>query len=226
MNFNNSLIIREVCVNDFQDAIEKEKIYESIMNKNFGLRIELCSNLNEGGITPSYGILKLAKQYLKSKCVVMLRPRGGDFVYSDLEKNVIIEDAKIINDLGFFGVAFGALINNNGNLEIDYEFCEKIIKIIGNLECTFHMAFDFVKDQFKAIEQINKLGFKRILTRGGIKDSAFLNFKTITEYYDFTKKHNLNIIILPGGGITKDNCEEFHEKTNFYFDEIHGSKII
>lgn len=221
--------IREICVNDIQEAINKENKYFSDNKKrnDFKLRIELCANLNEGGITPSIGILKIAKSVLKSHCIVMLRPRGGDFIYSELEKEVILEDAKIVNELGFFGIAFGALIiNEKDELEIDYKLCEKVMKINYNSECTFHMAFDFISDKFKAIAEIYKLGFKRILTRGGINESAIININRINEYYEFIVKNNINLIILPGGGITDENQDEFNNKSKYYFKELHGSKLI
>lgn len=189
------MIIKEICVNNLKEAL---------YFNNKADRIELCFNLKEGGVSPSYGTLIKAKELIFTPIVVMIRPRAGNFVYTKEEKEIMIEEAKLIKSLGFKGAVFGALTEDN---QIDIEFCKIIIEILGDtMENTFHMAFDFIecKKQFdhdindnsdtikKSIRIIKELGFTRILSRGGKEGTAYSNYLNLLKYQDIIDELNSN----------------------------------
>lgn len=201
-------VIREACVGSLAEAVKAQE--------NGADRIELCASLIEGGITPSYGTLFKAKELIKIPVFVMIRPRGGSFSYTDDEVDIMMKDIEFVKELGFEGVVFGLLNEKN---EIDYENCERLVKIAKPLKITFHMAFDELINKKEALSCLIDLGFDRILTRGGEK-SALDGLKNLNELRHFSKG---KIIILPGGGITKDNAEIFIDAG---FEEIHGTKVV
>lgn len=206
-------IIKECCVNDLSDAL--------IAQKNGADRIELCAEIVNGGVTPSYGTIKNAKEILTIPVNVILRPRGGNFVYSEIEKKLMLDDAKMIKDLKCDGLVCGALLDDGS---IDIEFIRKIIELVeGSMTLTFHMAFDFIENKIEAISILKNLGFQRILTRGGITGSAITNSKSIKEYMLIA---NEEITILPGGGITSQNLSELAKDLQPFIKEAHGTKIV
>ena len=202
-------MIVEVCTGSYKEAIEA--------SKKGADRIELCDNLLEGGTTPSYGTIKKLKENINTPFNVIIRPRGGNFIYSKEEKEIMIEDIKICNDLNINGIVIGAL---NKNSEIDIDFIEEVISINRTKEITFHMAFDEIEDKKKAIDTLINLNIKRILTKGG-KISAVHNLDYLKELISYAEDR---IIIMPGGGINKENRDYVKFKTNAL--ELHGTKII
>lgn len=202
-------MIFEVCTGSYKEAIEASK-------KGAG-RIELCDNLLEGGTTPSYGTIKKLKESVITPFNVIIRPRGGNFIYSKEEKEIMIEDIKICNNLEVNGIVIGALNENN---KIDIDFIKEVIKVNKTKEITFHMAFDEIKDKKEAIDQLINLNVTRILTKGG-KVSALNNLDYLKELISYSKG---KIIIMPGGGINKENRDYVQLKTNAL--ELHGTKII
>ncbi|XP_076103438.1 copper homeostasis protein cutC homolog isoform X1 [Mytilus galloprovincialis] len=194
----------EVCADSVLSAVNAEK--------GGAIRVELCSNLAEGGTTPSAGLLKVVKSRLKIPIYVMLRPRGGDFFYSDDEFEVLMEDLKLLKTIGADGFVFGFL-NSNGT--IDKDRCKEVIDAIRPLAATFHRAIDTTVDIMTALEVVIKIGFTRVLTSGGCS-TALEGLPIISEMICKAKGR---IIVMPGGGINENNisrvlqqskAKEFH----------------
>ncbi|WP_411991469.1 copper homeostasis protein CutC [Agarivorans sp. DSG3-1] len=127
-------------------------------------RVEFCAGQAEGGTTPSYGALLLVKDYLSQiDITVMIRPRGGDFCYSDDEVAQMVADITMVKDLGFNGVVFGAL---NADASVDELACQQLVNAAKGLSTTFHRAFDCVAEPKKAAKQIDALNITRVLSSG------------------------------------------------------------
>lgn len=132
--------------------------------KGGATRIELCAGQRDGGTTPSYGTLRQARRYLpKIGIVVMIRPRGGDFCYSHSELQQMVEDIKLVKQLGFNGVVFGALTHQ---ATVDLDACKRLIAASTNLASTFHRAFDCTANPTVAATQLSELGINRVLSSG------------------------------------------------------------
>ncbi len=169
-------------------------------------RIELCDNLKDGGTTPSYGMLLLARKNLRIKLYPIIRPRGGDFLYSDLEFEAMKADVEQCWNLNCDGVVFGML---KADGEIDIERCLELKAITGNMGCTFHRAFDRCKNPFKALEEIIDMGFERILT-SGMENTAVKGASMLKK---LNEQANGRIIIMPGAGIRSENLQELIKQT-------------
>lgn len=168
-------------------------------------RIELCDNLFEGGTTPSYGTLTLAREKLDIDINVLIRPRGSDFVYSDDEMEIIRRDIEACKDIGVNGVVIGFLTPGG---EIDIVKTKEILELARPLSVTFHRAFDMCKDPYKALEQLIEVGVDRILTSGQLNMAP----DGVDLIADLVKKAADRIIIMPGAGLEVDNIKRFHEK--------------
>lgn len=175
-------------------------------------RIELCDNLWEGGTTPSFGMLKVLRQELKIQIFVLIRPRGGDFLYSDAEFQVMLQDIYLAKELGADGIVSGIL---KADGTVDCDRTTALIEAASPQPFTFHRAFDCCRDLNEALEDIIFCGAKRILTSGG-KNSVAEGIELLTA---LNKQAAGRIIILPGGGINSQNiqsikeqsgCSEFH----------------
>jgi len=179
-------------------------------------RVELCSALSLGGITPSFGAISLAKKESDIDINVLIRPRQGDFLYSRREIEVMMRDIEMCGQLGVSGVVFGAL-DKYGN--VDTEFCKPLAHLARSLSLsfTFHRAIDVSKDIFEALEAIISLGADRILTSGGAQTAA--------EAIPVLKKMNQQaagrVIIMPGSGVNATNIAAIIEQTGV--SEIHLS---
>ena len=187
-------------------------------------RIELCDNLTVGGTTPSYGVIQAAVELAKSydtTVMTMIRPRGGDFVYSDLEVSIMLEDLKKAREAGSQGLVYGLLTKEN---ELDKANLERLLVASQGLEVVFHMAFDAIpKDkQFAALDWLAEHGVKRILTHGGSASETIQeHFGWLKELVDYAGDR---IEILPGGGITTKNRNEIVEKLGV--SQLHGTKVV
>ena len=187
-------------------------------------RIELCDNLTVGGTTPSYGVIQAAVEMAKSydtTVMTMIRPRGGDFVYSDLEVSIMLEDLKKAREAGSQGLVYGLLTKEN---ELDKANLERLLAASQGLEVVFHMAFDAIpKDkQFAALDWLAEHGVKRILTHGGSASETIQeHFGWLKELVDYAGDR---IEILPGGGITTENRNEIVEKLGV--SQLHGTKVV
>lgn len=177
-------------------------------------RIELCDNISEGGTTPSIGMIKKAREIFKNDINIIVRPRGGDFVYSDEEFDIIKEDIKELKKLKINGIVVGILDNNN---DIDIERMKEVIKLVKPLSITFHKAFDVTRDAFISLEELIKLGIDRILSSGQ-KENALEGSNLLSE---LIKKADNRIIIMPGGSINENNINEINEITKA--KEFHSS---
>lgn len=200
----------EVCVDSIASAIAAMESGAS--------RIELCSSLSEGGLTPSVGTLKTLKNLpLNIPIYCMLRPRrGNDFVYTDLEMTALLYDMQLLLDNGADGFVFGSL---TATREINVEQCQQILEKAKSLPMTFHRAFD-VTDPLKMHENVKiliELGFQRILS-SGFRQTASEGIDNLAQ---LIAKHHREIIIMPGAGINVSNLEELLTVTKC--SEFHGS---
>ncbi|EMF0354529.1 copper homeostasis protein CutC [Enterococcus faecium] len=207
--------IREFCAENFENI-------PNAIEAGAG-RIELCDNLAEGGTTPSYGVIKQTISFTQKKNVptmVMIRPRGGNFEYDEIEVAIMKTDIEICQNLNADGIVFGCLKNN----WLDEKLIEALINQAKNMSVTFHMAFDelSIKNQFRAIDWLVDRGVDRILTHGGNAE------KTITEntqhLLDLVAYADNRITILPGGGIHYGNVNQILNKLSLF--EAHGTRIV
>ncbi len=177
-------------------------------------RIELCNNLSEGGTTQSLGVIKLCREVLSTQLFPIIRPRGGDFLYTESEFAIMKEEIQTCKELNCDGVVIGVL-NING--DIDVARTSLLVKLAYPMEVTFHRAFDRCRDPFKALEELIEIGCTRILTSGqhpGAMDGADLISKLIISADE-------RIIIMPGSGVRKDNISLLAKKTGA--KEFHSS---
>ncbi len=177
-------------------------------------RIELCANLAEGGTTPTYGTILKCRELFSVLLYPIIRPRGGDFLYSDNEFDIMMQDIKLCKQLGCDGVVIGLLLSDGS---IDMKRTAQLVEAAYPLGITFHRAFDRCKDPMLAMEQLIEIGCERILTSGqqpgapeGVELIAALN-----------KAADDRIIIMPGSGVRPDNIKMLAEKTGC--TEFHSS---
>ena len=187
-------------------------------------RIELCDNLAVGGTTPSYGVTKAAVELADdydTTIMTMIRPRGGDFVYNDLEISIMLDDIRLTAQAGSQGVVFGALIADK---KLDKANLEKLIAASKGMEIVFHMAFDELseQDQLVAIDWLSQAGVTRILTRAGVSGDSLE--KRFAHYHRILEHAAGKIEILPGGGIDMDNRQTFIDQLGV--TQLHGTKVI
>ena len=176
--------------------------------------VELCDNLLEGGTTPSAGCIKVTRQGLKIGLQVIIRPRGGDFLYNSDELEVMREDIRMTKELGADGVVLGVL-TAAGNVDRDHT--QELIALARPLNVTFHRAFDMCQDPRKALEDLIELGADRVLTSGQ-EASCVEGLDLITE---LQKQAAGRIIVMPGGGITPRNVQRIVSATGV--NEVHLS---
>ena len=187
-------------------------------------RIELCDNLAVGGTTPSYGVTKAAVELAANydtTIMTMIRPRGGDFVYTDLEIAIMLEDIRLTAQAGSQGVVFGAL---TADKKLDKANLEKLIAASKGMEIVFHMAFDELsdEDQLEAIDWLSQAGITRILTRAGVSGDSLE--KRFAHYHRILEYAAGKIEILPGGGIDLDNRQTFIDQLGV--TQLHGTKVV
>ena len=187
-------------------------------------RIELCDNLVVGGTTPSYGVTKAAVELAANydtTIMTMIRPRGGDFVYNDLEIAIMLEDIRLTAQAGSQGVVFGGL---TAEKKLDKANLEKLIAASKGMEIVFHMAFDELsdEDQLEAIDWLSQAGITRILTRAGVSGDSLE--RRFAHYHRILEHAKGKIEILPGGGIDLDNRQTFIDQLGV--TQLHGTKVV
>lgn len=187
-------------------------------------RIELCDNLAVGGTTPSYGVTKAAVELAANydtTIMTMIRPRGGDFVYTDLEIAIMLEDIRLTAQAGSQGVVFGTL---TADKKLDKPNLEKLIAVSKGMEIVYHMAFDELsdEDQLEAIDWLSQAGVTRILTRAGVSGDSLE--KRFAHYHRILEHAAGKIEILPGGGIDLDNRQNFIDQLGV--TQLHGTKVV
>lgn len=202
----NGKILIEICVDSLQSAISAEK--------GGADRIELCDNLIAGGTTPSAATIELSRKYLNIDINVIIRPRSGDFCYSELEFEVIKRDIEIAKGYGVNGIVTGALKPNG---EIDVEMMKEIVQLARPLTVTFHRAFDMTRNPFEALDTLIDIGVDRVLTSGQ-ESKAVCGVELIKQ---LVQKAQDNIIIMPGAGINEMNAKNIADATGV--KEIHMS---
>ncbi|WP_411766787.1 copper homeostasis protein CutC [Winogradskyella sp. A3E31] len=195
----------EICANSYQSAINAQEVGAH--------RIELCQELSVGGITPSYGLLKQVLEHLKIQVFVLIRPRSGDFVYSDEEFEIMKTDIEICKTLGCSGIVSGVL---HSDKTIDIKRTKELVELSKPLPFTFHRAFDEVINPKEALQQLINLGVERVLTSGQ-QPSALEGLDLLKELNELSQGR---ITILSGGGISAKNGLKFKEVG---FQEIHAS---
>jgi len=177
-------------------------------------RIELCANLAEGGTTPSYALIKKCRETFDVALFPIIRPRGGDFLYSKDEFEIMTNDIRLCKQLDCDGIVIG-LLNMDGT--IDMSRTAELIELAYPLDVTFHRAFDRCKDPISALEELIEIGCQRILTSG--------QKPTVNEGIDLINELNKiaddRIIIMPGSGVRKENIKMLKEKTGCI--EFHSS---
>lgn len=201
----------EVCCANIQSAIAAQK--------GGAKRIELVDNLYEGGTTPSYALIKNAKELLDIQVNVMIRPRGSDFLYDALEFEIMQEDILKCKDLGVDGVIFGIL---DAGGSVDLEKTKTLVELAWPMSTTFHRAFDVTFDPFRSLEDIIACGVERLLTAGQkntVPEGVDLIAKLVTQ-------SNGRIIIMPGSGINANNIKSIAEKTGVHEFHMTGKEPV
>jgi copper homeostasis protein len=201
----------EVCSNSVTSALAAQE--------GGAVRVELCENLAEGGTTPSYGQLLLARKLLHIQLFVLIRPRSGDFLYSDLEYEVIKADVRNCIEAGADGIVIGIL---NADGTIDKPRCLELVRMAKQfgLGVTFHRAFDMCADLYQSLEDVIELGCNRILTSGG-KSTAMEGASMLNH---LVEKAAGRITIMAGSGVNPNNVADLVHFTKV--TEVHSSARI
>jgi len=188
-----------------------------IAQKNGADRVELCASMKEGGITPDYELTKTVRKKIAIDLNVMIRPPGGDFIYSDFEFEQMKSEILTFKKLQVDGFVFG-ILKEDGNVN-ELQNAE-LVALANPLPCTFHRAFDGIKNKLKALESLIECDFKTILTSG--QETNVVD--GIDVLARLVEKANNRIVIMPGGGLRSSNIELLKEKIKAVF--YHSSAII
>ena len=204
--------ILEICCTSFESA--------EIAAEGGADRIELCDNLFEGGTTPSAGMIRQIKDKVDIGVYVIIRPRGGDFVYSADEYMIMQDDIKLCREIGVDGIVSGVLLANG---DIDVERTKRLVGLAGEMDFTFHRAFDLVRDPEKSLQDVISTGASRILT-SGLQNNVVQGREMLKNLVELAGE---NIKIMAGGGLKSSNiediidntgCREFHTTAKVWVD--------
>lgn len=200
----------EICIDSVEGAIAAEEAGAD--------RVELCSALFEGGLTPSIGTIETTLRSVdRIRVHVIVRPRAGDFIYSPAEVDAMVRDVQAAVAAGAHGVVVGALTAEG---DVDVPTTRKLIEAAGTASITFHRAFDMVRDPFQALEQLIELGVDRVLTSGQ-EVSVLEGAPLIAE---LVRRAQRRIVVMPGGGITPRNIARIIEATKA--EEYHFAALV
>lgn len=188
----------EICANSADSCVAAQQ--------GGAQRVELCAAMPEGGTTPSYGEISVARKLIDIRLHVIIRPRGGDFLYSPTELDIMEEDIRMARQAGADGVVFGCLTPDG---ELDMPAMERLMKVSEGLSVTCHRAFDYVKDPFRSMEQLVGLGVNRILTSG--QQPAAIQGADLLQ--KLVAQADGRIIIMPGCGVNEKNIAELAVRT-------------
>lgn len=202
-------MILEACVENYSEAKKAEAAGAN--------RIELCENLAVGGTTPSYGTIQMCLKNLNIHVAAMIRPRGGDFVYTAGEFEIMKTDIGICKSLGVQGVVFGLLTKDG---KIDIEKTKELIQLAQPMQTVFHKAFDELTDPFEGLEQLIELGVTRILT-SGTKETALEGQNILRKLIQQAADR---ISILVAGRVTHENLTDLQKIIPA--KEFHGRRIV
>ncbi|MBC7746181.1 MAG: copper homeostasis protein CutC [Flavobacterium sp.] len=188
----------EICCNSINSAIAA--------NKGGADRIELCDNMSEGGTTPSHGLIQACKNLLTIPVFVMIRPRGGDFLYNDEEFEVMKLDVMHAKKSDCDGIVIG-ILKSNGSIDMDR--CRQLIELARPMKITFHRAFDRCENPLMALEDIISLGCQRVLTSGAEVSAA----NAIATLGSLIKQAANRVMIMAGSGINETNLAFIAQNT-------------
>jgi copper homeostasis protein len=196
----------EICVDSVESAIAAER--------GGAQRVELCSDLLEGGVTPSAGLVSIVRQQIDIGVFVMIRPRGGDFCYTDLEFGIMQQDIRQARDLGADGIILGVL---DRQARVDVARTRKLVELAGPLPVTFHRAIDMTPDPRAALEDVVATGAARVLTSGGAPKVT----KGLAVVARMVETAGDQLAVMAGGGITPETIAGVAEATGA--TEFHAS---
>lgn len=206
---SNSLIF-EACVETLEDALAAERRGAN--------RIELCSALDQDGLTPSEELTKQCVQNLSIPVMAMVRPRGGNFVYTEAEIQQMEAEIEFFKQSGVAGVVFGLLTESG---DIDVENTSRLARLAMPLDVTFHKALDYSNDILKSFQQLNSIdGITRVLTSGGM-DTAWNGRNVLKQMQDLQGRR---IKIIAAGKVLPDNREQIASFSGV--SELHGKRIV
>lgn len=198
-------MILEICANGLDSALAAQRAGAN--------RIELCTTLSMGGLTPSYGLIEEVSGLLKIPIMVLIRPRSGNFTYSNADWRVLLADIEICKKLQVAGIVSGALTNQQ---EIDKDRTKELLAAASGLDFTFHRAFDWTPNPYKALDDLLEIGVPRLLTSGQQATAE----KGVPLMVELKQRSRGKMEIMPGGGINSMNALLFKKAG---FNEIHCS---
>lgn len=196
----------EICANSAESCVAAQQ--------GGAQRVELCASMPEGGTTPSYGEIRMARKLIDIRLHVIVRPRGGDFLYSPMELDIMEEDIRMVREAGADGVVFGCLTPEG---DVDREVMQKLLKVSEGLSVTFHRAFDYVRNPESVLEELVEMGVDRVLTSGQ-QPTALQGADLLRK---LVKRAANRIIVMPGCGVNETNIAELATRTGA--EEFHFS---
>lgn len=202
-------MIKEACVENINEALRAESLGAN--------RVELCENLKVGGTTPSAGSIFITKKILKIPVMVLIRPRGGNFIYSSNEIEIIKHDIEQCKKIGVDGVVFGALTKDHS---IDINLTNELISLARPMEVTFHKAIDFTFNIIEEFKTLLKTDVDRVLTSGGA-ETALDGYENINK---MVRMSDGKIKLIVAGKVVRNNLAKLSKLINA--EEFHGMKII
>lgn len=202
-------MIIEACVGNINEALRAESLGAS--------RVEICENLKVGGTTPAAGTISIAKKILKIPIMVLIRPRGGNFIYSNNEIEIMKHDIKVCKEIGVQGVVIGALTKEN---TIDIELINELIQIAKPLEITFNKAIDSTYNVLEEFKKLLNTDVDRVLTSGGAKTAS--DGRGIIN--EMVRLANGKIKIISAGKIHHSDLPKLQKI--IFGNEFHGKKIV
>jgi copper homeostasis protein len=204
-------VLVEACVDSVISALAAER--------GGAGRLELCDNLFDGGTTPSAGLISAVKIAVRIPVFVIIRPRGGGFVYTDEEVGVMRLDVEAARMLGADGVVIGALTRD---ARVDVERVKMLIGGAAELSVTFHRAFDFARDLNEAIETLMEVGVSRVLTSGGAPSAL----EGVEKIGALSRRGAGSIEVMAGGGVREENVQEIVHRSGVREVHVRGTRLV